>query len=69
MKVWNEFKTGTDGRLYGVRYLLTDEECRHMRTVGLIGEVFEVISMKAAADQTMAAFERDNLLLNGGSLQ
>ena len=69
MKVWNEFKTGTDGRLYGVRYLLTDEECSHMRTVGLIGEVFEVISMKAAADQTMAAFERDNLLLNGGSLQ
>lgn len=69
MKVWSELKTGTDGRLYGVRYLLTEEECSHMRSVGLIGDVCEVISMKAAADQTMAAFERDQILHNGGSLQ
>jgi hypothetical protein len=69
MKVWSELKTGTDGRLYGIRYLLTDEECSHMRSIGLIGEVFEVISMKTAADHVMAAFERDNLLHNGGSLQ
>lgn len=49
MKVWTEFKTGTDGHLYSVRYLLTDEERRHMHTVGLIGETFEVVSMKTAA--------------------
>ena len=69
MKVWSEFKTGTDGRLYGVRYLLTDEECQHMRSIGLIGEVFEVVSMKTAADQVMAAFERDQLIHEGGALQ
>lgn len=32
MKVWSELKTGSDGRTYGVRYLLTDEECQHMQT-------------------------------------
>ena len=69
MKVWSEFKTGTDGRLYGVRYLLTDEECRHMRSIGLIGEVYEVVSMKTAADQAMAAFERDQMLHEGGAIQ
>jgi hypothetical protein len=69
MKVWTEIKTGTDGRLYGLRYLLTDEECRHMRSIGLIGDVLEVVSMKTAADQTMAAFERDQMLTNGGAIQ
>jgi hypothetical protein len=69
MKVWTEFKTGTDGRLYSVRYLLTDEERRHMHTVGLIGETFEVVSMKTAADQVMAAFERDQMLHEGGAIQ
>jgi hypothetical protein len=69
MKVWTEIKTGTDGRLYGLRYLLTDEECRHMRSIGLIGDVLEVASMKTAADQTMAAFERDQMLTNGGAIQ
>ena len=69
MKVWSELKTGSDGRLYGVRYLLTDEECQHMRTVGLIGDVCEVISMKAAADQVMAAFERDKMICEGGAIQ
>ena len=69
MKVWSEIKTGTDGRLYGVRYLLTDEERRHMQTVGVIGEVLEVISMKTAADQVVAAFERDQMLHNWGAIQ
>jgi hypothetical protein len=69
MKVWTEIKTGTDGRLYGLRYLLTDEELRHMRSIGLIGDVLEVVSMKTAADQTMAAFERDQMLTNGGAIQ
>lgn len=69
MKVWSEFKTGTDGRLYGVRYLLTDEECRHMQTVGIIGDVCEVISMKTAAEQVIAAFERDQMVYDGGAIQ
>lgn len=69
MKVWSELKTGSDGRLYGVRYLLTDEECRHMRSIGLIGGVCEVISMKTAADQVMAAFERDQMVYDGGAIQ
>jgi hypothetical protein len=69
MKVWTEFKTGGDGRLYGLRYLLTDQECRHMQRVGLLGEVFEVVGMQGAADQTMAAFERDQMLTKGGAIQ
>lgn len=69
MKVWNEFKTGTDGRIYGVRYLLTEEECRHMQSIGLIGEVYEVVSMKTVSDQVVAAFERDRLIYEGGALQ
>lgn len=69
MKVWSELKTGSDGRTYGVRYLLTDEERQHMQTIGLIGEVCEVISMKTAADQAMAAFERDQMICDGGAIQ
>jgi hypothetical protein len=69
MKVWTEFKTGGDGRLYGLRYLLTDQECRHMQSVGLLGEVFEVVGMQTAADQTMATFECDQMLHKGGAIQ
>ena len=69
MKVWSELKTGSDGRLYGVRYLLTDEECRHMQSVGLIGDVMEIVGMQAAADQVMAAFERDQMICEGGAIQ
>ena len=69
MKVWSEFKTGTDGKLYGVRYLMTDQECRHMQSIGIIGEVFEVVSMKTAADQTVAQFELEQTLIDGGLVQ
>jgi hypothetical protein len=69
MKVWTEFKTGADGRLYGVRYLLTEEECQHMQVVGLLGDVLEVVSMQQAADQIIAAFELAQLLHKGGEIQ
>ncbi len=69
MKVWSEFKTGTDGKLYGLRYLMTEEEVRGLQAAGVIGQVFEVVSMKTASEQVMAAFERDNLLHEGGSIQ
>ena len=69
MKVWSELKTGKDGRLYGVRYLLTDEERRHMSSIGLIGDVCEVVSMKTAADQVMAAFDRDQMICDGWAIQ
>jgi len=69
MKVWSELKEGTDERLYGVRSLLTEEEVRGLQAAGVIGEVFEVVSMKTAAEQTMAAFERDQMLHEGGAIQ
>jgi hypothetical protein len=69
MKVWSELKTGTDGKLYGIRYLLTDTEADHLQKVGVVGELLEVISMKQAADQTMAAFERDQMVYEGGQVQ
>ena len=69
MKVWSELKTGSDGRTYGVRYLLTDEECQHMRTVGIIGAALLVHGMQKEADQVMAAFERDKMICEGGAIQ
>ncbi len=69
MKVWAEFKDGTDGKLYGVRYLLTEAEAEHLQSVGVIGDVMEVISMQSAADQTIAAFERDQMVYEGGKVQ
>jgi len=69
MNIYSELKTGTDGKIYGLRYMLTETELRHMQSVGLIGEVCEVISMKTAADQAMASFERDQVVYEGGSIQ
>lgn len=69
MKVWAEFKDGTDGKTYGIRYLLTDTEAEHLQSVGVIGDVMEVISMQSAADQTIAAFERDQMVYEGGKVQ
>ena len=69
MKVFSEIKTGTDGREYGVRYLLTDEEASWLRRVGLVGQLYEVVGMKAVADIAVAAIELDNHVGEGGVVQ
>jgi hypothetical protein len=69
MKVYSELKTGTDGKIYGLRYMLTEKELRHMQSVGLIGEVTTTHAMQQVADQVMAGFERDQMVSDGGSIQ
>jgi hypothetical protein len=69
MKVFSEIKTGTDGREYGIRYLLTDEEASWLRRVGLVGQLYEVVGMKAVADMAVAAIELDNHVGEGGAVQ
>jgi hypothetical protein len=69
MKIYSEIKTGTDGREYGIRYLLTDEEASWLRRVGLVGQLYEVVGMKAVADMAVAAIELDNHVGEGGAVQ
>ena len=69
MKIYSEIKTGTDGREYGIRYLLTDEEASWLRRVGLVGQLYEVVGMKAVADMAVAAIELDNHVGEGGTVQ
>ena len=58
IKVWNEFKTGKDGRLYGVRYMLTDEELAGLQAAGIVGEVDQVLSMIADCQQIAEALQK-----------
>jgi hypothetical protein len=69
MKIYSEIKTGTDGREYGIRYLLTEEEASWLRRVGLVGQLYEVVGMKAVADMAVAAIELDNHVGEGGAVQ
>lgn len=58
IKVWNEFKTGADGRLYGVRYMLTNEELAGLQAAGIVGEVDQVLSMIADCQQIAEALQK-----------
>jgi hypothetical protein len=66
---WAETKPGNDGKVYGVRYLLTREEKDWLQLRGVIGEVAEVVGMQAAADALVAQFERDAMVYEGGRVQ
>lgn len=66
---WAETKPGNDGKVYGVRYLLTREEKDWLQLRGVIGEVAEVVGMQAAADALVAQFERDAMVYDGGRVQ
>lgn len=69
MIVFGAIKIGSDGKQYGVRYLLTREELAGLQAAGLVGEVDEVIGMQEAADSVVAAFERDAVVACGGAIQ
>ena len=69
MKVYSETKTGSDGQLYSVRYLLDAEELFGLQAAKLIGPVDEVIGMQEAADLLMAGFEKQQHQACGGTIQ
>ena len=69
MKVWSEFREGADGKLYGLRLLLTDEEARHLQAVGCTGPLQRIVGMQAMADSTMAQFEKEAHTAGGGVVQ
>jgi hypothetical protein len=69
MKVWSEFREGSDGKLYSVRLLLTDEEARHMQSVGCLGPLWHIVGMQPVADSTMAQFEKEAHTAGGGVVQ
>lgn len=68
-RIWSETKTGTDGRQYDVRYMLTRQELEHMQKVGLVGDVGEIVGMQTAADAMVAQLEREAMLVEGGRVQ
>jgi hypothetical protein len=69
VKVWNELKTGTNGRLYGVRYLLEPQELQGLQSAGIIGEVSEIVGMQQVADTVIADYERQTFTACGGLVQ
>ena len=69
MKVWSETKTGSDGNEYSVPYLLSIEHLQGLQSVGLVGEVCEVLGMQDIADCVMADFEKQIFTACGGVVQ
>lgn len=69
MIVWGAIKRGTDGKDYGVRYLLTREELAGLQAAGLVGEVEQIEGLQAVADGIVAMYEREAVLACGGSVQ
>ena len=65
MKPYGEFKTGADGKLYAVRYLLTPEELAGLQKAGIIGDVVEIVGLQSAAETVVAMLERDFLAAAG----
>ena len=50
---------GSDGNVYGVRLLLTEEEFDQLQRVGLVPHnAQQIVSMQDAADTLVAMFER-----------
>ena len=69
MKVFSELKTGQDGKLYGLRYLLEAQELEGLQAAGIIGQVQEVVGMRQAADIVMAGYEMQEFMCSGGLVQ
>lgn len=69
MKVWSETRTAPNGEAYDVRLLLTDAEAEHLQAVGVVGKLWRIVDMQAAADIKMAEFERGAYLATGGAVQ
>ena len=69
MAVWSEDKTGDDGLVYSVRYLLAREELIGMQQAGIIGPVAEIVGMQDVADSMLAGFEKQAFMACGGVVQ
>ena len=66
LRIYSELKTGSDGKEYGLRHLLSREELDGLQRAGLVGEVGEVVQMQREADEAVAMVERDCM---GGRVQ
>lgn len=66
LRIYSELKTGSDGKEYGLRHLLSQEELDGLKRAGLVGEVEETVWMQREADEAVARVERDCL---GGRVQ
>ena len=69
MKVYQELKTGQDGKLYGVRYLLEPSELAGLQAAGLVGYAGEIIGMAQVAEVVLADFEKQAFTSFGGLIQ
>lgn len=69
MRAWAEFKEGSDGLPYSVRYLATEQEIDGWQAAGIVGEVSEIVGMQHVAEQAVALIERDLVLACGGVVQ
>ena len=67
--VWSETKKASNGMLYPMRYLHTNEEMDLLQSVGLVGTVHEVIGMQQVADSLVAGLEKEMYTANGGVVQ
>lgn len=70
MKAYAADQTAADGRVFSVRYLLTDEELQAMQAAGLVPmDAAEIVSLQSVADSLIACFERDCYRAAGGVVQ
>lgn len=70
LKVYVELKTGNDGNVYPVRYVMLAEDVKPMQALGLIGpRVVENVTEQEAAAIMQAVAERGEILANGGLIQ
>ena len=61
LRIYSEIKTGSDGKEYGLRHLLSREELDGLKRAGLVGEVEDgptMSSRRRSADSCACFSER-----------
>jgi hypothetical protein len=59
MKTWTYEQTGSDGKLYNLRILCTEQEKAQLKRVGILpDDVREIVGMQRETDARIAVLER-----------
>ena len=57
--IYTAAKTGTDGKTYGLRLLLTEQEAVHLQSVHVVPPLSRVVGMQEAADVAVAMIQKE----------
>ena len=66
MKAYSATLTGSDGLRHSVRYLLEEDELISLQSVGLVGDVLEIVGMQEVADTLVAGLQKEFYTACGG---